>query len=84
MGKESEFVRTPKFNISALKQSWKANKYLAIKLSQNMILEFPIMIYFMFGMYSTIPLNDFGLFPFHFILLLGFGLVFFKLLTSRA
>ncbi|MDF4220681.1 MULTISPECIES: cellulose synthase family protein [Maribacter] len=84
MGKRSEFVRTPKFNISTLKQSWKGNKYLAKKLSPNMILEFALMIYFMFGMYSAIPLNDFGLFPFHFMLFLGFGFVFFKSLTSRA
>ncbi|WP_036156848.1 MULTISPECIES: cellulose synthase family protein [Maribacter] len=84
MGKRSEFVRTPKFNISTLKQSWKGNKYLAKKLSPNMILEFALMVYFMFGMYSAIPLNDFGLFPFHFMLFLGFGFVFFKSLTSRA
>ncbi|WP_340157141.1 cellulose synthase family protein [uncultured Maribacter sp.] len=84
MGKRSEFVRTPKFNISSLKQSWKGNKYLAKKLSPNMILEFALMLYFMFGMYSAIPLNDFGLFPFHFMLFLGFGFVFFKSLTSRA
>ncbi|MDO6473101.1 cellulose synthase family protein [Maribacter sp. 1_MG-2023] len=84
MGKRSEFVRTPKFNISTIKQSWKGNKYLAKKLSPNMILEFALMIYFMFGMYSAIPLNDFGLFPFHFMLFLGFGFVFFKSLTSRA
>ena len=28
IGKRSEFVRTPKFNISNLKDSWKGNKYL--------------------------------------------------------
>lgn len=84
MGKRSEFVRTPKFNIGALKESWKGNKYLAKKLSPNMILEFALMVYFLFGMYSAIPLNDFGLFPFHFMLFLGFGFVFFKSLTARA
>lgn len=30
-GKKSEFVRTPKFNISNIKDSWKGNKYLAKK-----------------------------------------------------
>lgn len=84
MGKRSEFVRTPKFNLSNLKDSWKTNKYLATKLSPNMILEAALMIYFLFGMYSAIPLNDFGLFPFHFMLFLGFGFVFFKSLTARA
>ena len=84
MGKRSEFVRTPKFNINNLTDSWKGNKYLVTKLSPNMILEFALMIYFLFGMYSAIPLNDFGLFPFHFMLFLGFGFVFFKSLTSKA
>ncbi|MBU2995491.1 glycosyltransferase family 2 protein [Cellulophaga baltica] len=84
MGKRSEFVRTPKFNLNNIKDSWKGNKYLAKKLSPNMILEAALMIYFLFGMYSAIPLNDFGLFPFHFMLFLGFGFVFFKSLTSRA
>ncbi len=83
MGKRSEFVRTPKFNINNLSDSWKGNKYLTTKLSPNMILEFGLMVYFLFGMYSAIPLNDFGLFPFHFMLFLGFGFVFFKSLTSK-
>ncbi len=84
MGKRSEFVRTPKFNLNSITDSWKDNKYLAKKLSPNMILEFGLMMYFLFGMYSAIPLNDFGLFPFHVMLFLGFGFVFFKSLTARA
>lgn len=84
MGKRSEFVRTPKFNLSSLKDSWKGNKYLTTKMSPNMILEAALMLYFLFGMYSAIPLNDFGLFPFHFMLFLGFGYVFFKSLLARA
>ena len=84
MGKRSEFVRTPKFNINSLTESWKGNKYLAKKLSPNMILEFALMVYFLFGMYSAVPLDDFGLFPFHFMLFLGFSFVFFKSLTARA
>ena len=84
MGKRSDFVRTPKFNLNNITDSWKGNKYLAKKLSPNMILEFALMIYFLFGMYSAVPLNDFGLFPFHFMLFAGFGFVFFKSLTARA
>jgi cellulose synthase/poly-beta-1,6-N-acetylglucosamine synthase-like glycosyltransferase len=84
MGKRSEFVRTPKFNLDNITNSWKGNKYLTKKLSPNMILEFGLMGYFLFGMYSAIPLDDFGLFPFHFMLFLGFGYVFFKSLTARA
>ncbi|NER14751.1 glycosyltransferase [Leptobacterium flavescens] len=84
IGKRSEFVRTPKFNIKNLKDSWKGNKYIRRNISANTLLEAGLMLYFLFGMYSAIPLNDFGLFPFHLMLFLGFGFVFFKSLTSKA
>jgi len=87
IGKRSEFVRTPKFNISTLKDSWKGNKYLKKKVSLHVILEGILMLYFAFGMYSAFVVGDqggdFGLFPFHLMLFIGFGFVFFKSLTSK-
>jgi cellulose synthase/poly-beta-1,6-N-acetylglucosamine synthase-like glycosyltransferase len=86
-GKRSEFVRTPKFNISTLKDSWKGNKYLKKKLSSHVILEGILMLYFAFGLYSAFVVGDqggdFGLFPFHLMLFIGFGYVFFKSITSK-
>ena len=82
-GKRSEFVRTPKFNINSIKDSWKGNQYLSKKISPNVILEGLLMCYFFYGMYIAVPLNDFGLFPFHFMLFLGFGFVFFKSLRAK-
>ena len=82
-GKRSEFVRTPKFNINSIKDSWKGNQYLSKKISPNIILEGLLMCYFFYGMYIAVPLNDFGLFPFHFMLFLGFGFVFFKSLRAK-
>lgn len=88
IGKRSEFVRTPKFNISSLKDSWKGNKYLRKNISINVVFEGLLMIYFAFGMYSAFIVGDqggdFGLFPFHLMLTIGFGFVFFKSLTSKA
>ncbi|MFK8061330.1 MAG: cellulose synthase family protein [Polaribacter sp.] len=83
IGKRSEFVRTPKFNIKTLKDSWKNNKYIKKKISTNTIVEALLMIYFLFGMYSAYPLNDFGLFPFHLMLFLGFAFVFFNSIRSK-
>ncbi len=87
-GKKSEFVRTPKFNISSLTDSWKGNKYLRKKISLNVIFEGLLALYFAFGMYSAFIVGDkggdFALFPFHLMLFLGFGYVFFKSLTSKA
>jgi len=87
-GKRSEFIRTPKFNINSLKDSWKGNKYLKKNISLNVVFEGLLMLYFAFGMYSSFVVGDqggdFGLFPFHLMLFLGFGYVFFKSITSKA
>ena len=86
-GKRSDFVRTPKFNINALTDTWKTNKYLKKNISTNVIFEGILMLYFGFGMYSAFIVGDqggdFGLFPFHLMLFLGFGFVFFKSLSSK-
>ena len=86
-GKKSEFIRTPKFNINTLNDGWKGNKYLNKKISPHVILEGILMLYFAFGMYSAFVVGDhggdFGLFPFHLMLFIGFGYVFFKSLASK-
>ena len=87
-GKKSEFVRTPKFNISTIKDGWKTNKYIKKKPSIHVILEGLLAIYFVFGMYSAFVVGnqggDFGLFPFHLMLFIGFSYVFFKSIFSKA
>ncbi|MBG6130460.1 cellulose synthase/poly-beta-1,6-N-acetylglucosamine synthase-like glycosyltransferase [Aquimarina sp. EL_43] len=82
-GKKSEFIRTPKFNINTLKDSWKGNKYVSKNISGNTIIEALLMGYFGFALYSAFKLQDFGLFLFHIMLFLGFGFVFFKSVTSK-
>ncbi|MEZ4859079.1 MAG: glycosyltransferase family 2 protein [Flavobacteriaceae bacterium] len=86
-GKKSEFIRTPKFNLSGLKDNWRNNKYLHKGISANVIIEGLLMLYFAFGMYSAFIVGnqggDFGLFPFHLMLFIGFGFVFFKSITSN-
>lgn len=91
-GKKSEFVRTPKFNINSLKDSWKGNKYLSKNISPNTVIEGLLALYFFFGLISSYLVKeiggadqvDFGLFPFHLMLFIGFGFVFYKSLTSKA
>ncbi len=78
LGKKSEFVRTPKFNIETLKDKWKDNIYITKKFSKNTIIEGFLMIYFVFGLIYAVILNDFGLFPFHLMLVIGYGFVFYK------
>src|SRR5690554_4048556 len=87
IGKRSEFIRTPKFNIHALTDNWKKNKYLNKNIPIYVFFEGILTLYFGFGLYSAFVVGDqggdFGLFPFHLMLFLGFGFVFFKSVTSR-
>ncbi len=87
MGKKSDFIRTPKFNINSIKDNWKDNKYITKNISPNVILEGLLTIYFAFGMYSAFIVGDqggdFGLFPFHLMLFVGFGYVFIKSVRSK-
>ncbi|MBE9488900.1 MAG: glycosyltransferase [Bacteroidetes bacterium] len=87
LGKRSDFIRTPKFNINNITDSWKGNKYLKKNISLNVLFEGLLVLYFAFGMYSAFVVGDqggdFGLFPFHLMLFLGFGYVFYKSLSSK-
>lgn len=86
-GKRSDFIRTPKFNIKTLKDSWEKNKYTTKKISKNVIVEGALALYFLFGMYSAFIVGkegDFGLFPFHLILFIGFVFVFVNSFKTQA
>ena len=82
-GKKSEFIRTPKFNITKIGDSWKSNIYLKKSLSLSTILESLLFLYFGFAIYSAFKVDDFGLILFHLMLFTGFGFVVFKSLFSR-
>ena len=78
LGKKSAFIRTPKFNVSSLNDSWKKNIYIQQKFSLSIGVEFALWLYFGFGLYSAFMLNDFSLAIFHLMLLIGFGFVVFR------
>lgn len=86
-GKKSEFIRTPKFNIRSMKDTWKQNKYISKNISVYVIIECLLAMYFAFGMYSAFVVGDkggdFGLFPFHLMLFIGFSFVFSKSITNN-
>lgn len=82
-GKKSEFIRTPKFNINTIKDSWKGNIYLKNSISVNMIIEAILWLYFGFAIYSAFRLDDFGLVVFHLMLFAGFGFVTYKSFTAK-
>ena len=77
MGKKTPFIRTPKFALNEKKGSWLDKKYKAVKISPLTAIEALLTLYFAFGLVLAFVLNDFGMIPFHLMLTLGFGFVFF-------
>ena len=68
------------------KKGIKNNMYIQKNKSIYTFIEFLFALYFLFGMVSAFTVSqkgDFGLFPFHLMLFLGFGFVFFKSLSSK-
>jgi len=86
-GKKSAFIRTPKFNITQQKSRWQNNKYVSMKVSKNVLWEGILAFYFLFGMYSAFHVGkqgDWGLFPFHLMLFLGFSFIVVQTFRGRA
>lgn len=73
IGKKSPFIRTPKFNIQGIKDSFKKQNYLAKKLPWTTIFEGLLAVYFLFGILGGIYLRDWSFLLFHGMLMIGFG-----------
>ncbi len=76
MGIKSSFVRTPKFNV-AVKSEFKGNKYDKKSLSIVNLLEGLLFFVFAFTTVNRAIYGDLGMVPFHLMLAIGFGMVFF-------
>ena len=77
LGKKSPFVRTPKFNIKSIKDSFIKKKYQYTKLSWTTILEGLMALYFAFGFVGGIYLQDLTFIIFHALLSIGYGAIFY-------
>ena len=75
-GRKTPFIRTPKFNVVKQKDSWKGNKYVKRVLKPATLIEGLLSLYFIYGIWTGISINDWGLIIFHLMLAIGFGMVF--------
>lgn len=75
-GKKTPFIRTPKFNLQK-NQSWLSNSYIRTQFTFNIFLEGLLCLYFLFGIWLGIRLEDVSLVFFHVMLAMGFGSVFY-------
>lgn len=81
MGIKSSFVRTPKFNVSK-KNEFKGNKYDKKSISLITIGEGILMCVFGFTVVNRAIYGDLGMVPFHLMLTVGYGIVFFNSLKE--
>jgi hypothetical protein len=77
IGKKSPFIRTPKFNIQGLRDSFKKQNYLTTKLPFTTIMEGLLAVYFLFGIIGGIYLQSNPFLYFHILLMLGYGTICF-------
>lgn len=77
LGRRSEFIRTPKFNIRNLKDSFKRHRYLADKISWTTVLEGLLAIYFLFAVWQGYKLDHAIFLVLHSLLALGYGAIFY-------
>ncbi len=77
LGKKSAFIRTPKFNIKGIKDSFRKGKYQIRKLPFSTFLEGFLAIYFLGGVIGAFYVENMAFFIFHLMLMIGFGSIFF-------
>jgi len=76
-GKKSPFIRTPKFAIKNISDSFKKENYLAKKLPWTTIFEGILAIYFVGGIVAGMYLQNTTFIAFHSLLAFGFGTICF-------
>ena len=77
IGKKSPFVRTPKFNIKTISDSFKKRNYLMKKISWTTIAEGLLALYFLGGVLAGIQSANYTFLIFHSLLSVGYGTIFF-------
>jgi hypothetical protein len=68
-------------NYNSEEYALRQNRYLEKSINKYTIIEALMSLYFLFGLYSAFNVGengDFGLFPFHLLLFLGFGFITIK------
>ncbi len=81
LGIKSSFVRTPKFNVN-VKSEFKGNKYDKKSLSILNIGEGFLAVLFAYTTINRAIYGDIGMVPFHAMLSIGYGLVFYHSLVE--
>ncbi len=76
-GKKSPFIRTPKFNIKTISDSFRKTNYKSNKLPWSTIFEGLLAVYFIGGVAAGIHLENMTFILFHALMAIGFGTICF-------
>ena len=77
IGKQSPFVRTPKFAINDIGDTFKKTNYRNYKINWTTVFEGLLAVYFMGGAALGIYLGSTSFVIFHLMLMFGFGTIFY-------
>lgn len=77
LGKKSAFIRTPKFNIMDIKDSFRKSKYQQVRLPSITIAEGILAVYFFLAVIGGLMMGDRSLLVFHSLLFLGYSIIFY-------
>lgn len=81
-GKRTAFVRTPKFNLEIIGNSWQNNRYIHSNISWTTIFEGGLAVVFLIISGVSLYEKTFEMLPFHLMLALGYGIVFYTSFKS--
>jgi cellulose synthase/poly-beta-1,6-N-acetylglucosamine synthase-like glycosyltransferase len=76
-GRKSPFIRTPKFNINSISDTFQKGKYLSRKIPFTTVFEGLLSIYFLSGVIFGIFLDQKTFLMLHLLLMMGFGTIFY-------
>lgn len=76
-GRKSAFVRTPKFNIQQVQDTFKKGFYTAGKVSGTTLIEGLLALYFLSAVIMGVAQGKTSFLIYHLMLMIGFGSIFF-------
>lgn len=77
IGKKSPFVRTPKYAINNVDDSFQKDKYRSFKLEWTTVGEGLLTLYFLGGLVGGVFLQEYTFLVFHSLLTIGYGTIFY-------
>lgn len=77
LGKQTPFIRTPKYNLVTSNDKVKGKNYKTVSLNPVTIVEGLLCLYFAYGIYLGLVVGYIGMLPIHIALLIGYGFIFY-------